>query len=758
MATTGNKNINSPLNMLRNPIYNAIMQVLSAAPSAPVQGLYYFDSALDTPRIWSTSRAAWVPLDATKQSNAIPYSALVNLGAGLLLGNGTAAAASPTGVTVGTGLALSASNVLTATGAGGTVTSVTVTTANGVSATVASQGTTPALTFTLGAITPSSVAATGLVSGSNLSGTNTGDQTNITGNAGTATNIAGGVANNIPYQSSANVTVFVAPVANAVLSTNASGVPIESTTLPPGLLIPGMTGSVNAAISAAGATQATATPIITDMSVVTTVGVGNGIALPTATGGRTLYVENKGTNALTIYPASGAQIDGATANTPIVLAVNGRVDFFASSSTQWYSSANDAINTSALVGTVANAQLANSALTLGTTAVSLGATATTIAGLVSVTSTTFVGALNGNASTSTKWTTPITVNGTNLDGSANITITAANPFALSFGNGFAATTAYTGSAAVSLVLGIPTSVGAGSANAVTANSHSHAVALNNNDVTAGLGYTPINKAGDTFTGPVTLAADPTAALGAATKQYVDGAVQSASAGISAKASVVAVSTSNIATMSGLTTAVDGITLGTVGMRVLLVGQTTASQNGPWVIQSSAWTRPTTDANNELETGALWFVEQGATKGITQWWLNSPAAGTPITPGTTAIGIVQFGAAAVYTAGVNGGLQLAGNAFSALIPAGGGVLADSTGLHIDTTVVARKYVNASVGNGSLTTIVLTHNLNTLAITFSLINNATGDIEDVCCNATSVNTATLTFSVAPTSAAYTAVVVG
>lgn len=36
-----------------------------------------------------------------------------------------------------------------------------------------------------------------------------------------------------------------------------------------------------------------------------------------------------------------------------------------------------------------------------------------------------------------------------------------------------------------------------------------------------LGYTPANKAGDTFTGPVVLNADPSVALGAATKQYVD---------------------------------------------------------------------------------------------------------------------------------------------------------------------------------------------------------------------------------------------
>lgn len=75
---------------------------------------------------------------------------------------------------------------ITASGTG-TVTAVSVTTANGVSGVVANPNTTPAITFTLGAITPSSVAAVGTVTGSNLSGTNTGDQTSVTGNAGTAT-------------------------------------------------------------------------------------------------------------------------------------------------------------------------------------------------------------------------------------------------------------------------------------------------------------------------------------------------------------------------------------------------------------------------------------------------------------------------------------------------------------------------------------------------------------------------------------------
>ena len=61
---------------------------------------------------------------------------------------------------------------------------------------------------------------------------------------------------------------------------------------------------------------------------------------------------------------------------------------------------------------IPNSALTNSSITLGSTAISLGGTATTIAGLTSVTSTTFVGALTGNASTATSATTA--TNATNI--------------------------------------------------------------------------------------------------------------------------------------------------------------------------------------------------------------------------------------------------------------------------------------------------------------------------------------------------------
>jgi hypothetical protein len=54
---------------------------------------------------------------------------------------------------------------------------------------------------------------------------------------------------------------------------------------------------------------------------------------------------------------------------------------------------------------IPNGALTNSSIAIGSTSVSLGGTVTTIAGLTSVTSTTFVGALTGNASTATTATT-----------------------------------------------------------------------------------------------------------------------------------------------------------------------------------------------------------------------------------------------------------------------------------------------------------------------------------------------------------------
>jgi hypothetical protein len=65
-------------------------------------------------------------------------------------------------------------------------------------------------------------------------------------------------------------------------------------------------------------------------------------------------------------------------------------------------SALTALNASNIsTGTLAQARLANASVTLGSTALTLGSTVTTVAGLTSVTSTTFVGALTGAATSAT---------------------------------------------------------------------------------------------------------------------------------------------------------------------------------------------------------------------------------------------------------------------------------------------------------------------------------------------------------------------
>ena len=121
----------------------------------------------------------------------------------------------------------------------GTVTTVSVTTAAGVSGSVANATTTPAITVSLGAITPTSVNAvvfsgastpTLAVTGTTtVSGANTGDQTNISGNAATVTtnaNLTGGVTsvgNAATVITNANLTGGVTSVGNAAtVITNAN--------------------------------------------------------------------------------------------------------------------------------------------------------------------------------------------------------------------------------------------------------------------------------------------------------------------------------------------------------------------------------------------------------------------------------------------------------------------------------------------------------------------------------------------------------
>lgn len=170
----------------------------------------------------------------TLTGGPITGSGTLTLGGTLVVANGGTGTASPS-LVAGSNVTISGSwpnqTINSVAGGTGTVTNVSVTTANGVSGTVTNSTTTPAISLSLGAITPTSVAASGTVSGSNLSGTNTGDQTNISGNAATVTtnaNLTGpitsvGNATSVAAQTGTGSTFVMQ--ASPTLTTPALGTP-----------------------------------------------------------------------------------------------------------------------------------------------------------------------------------------------------------------------------------------------------------------------------------------------------------------------------------------------------------------------------------------------------------------------------------------------------------------------------------------------------------------------------------------------------
>ena len=93
---------------------------------------------------------------------------------------------------------------------------------------------------------------------------------------------------------------------------------------------------VTTGITAAGSTQGTATALTTGFNVVSTVAASTGVVFPTAVAGMRILVINLGANALSVYPASGGAINSIATNGAYSLAVGARLEFIATSTTQWY--------------------------------------------------------------------------------------------------------------------------------------------------------------------------------------------------------------------------------------------------------------------------------------------------------------------------------------------------------------------------------------------------------------------------------------
>jgi hypothetical protein len=290
------------------------------------------------------------------------------------------------------------------------------------------------------------------------------------------------------------------------------------------------------------------------------------------------------------------------------------------------------------------------------------------------------------------------------------------------------------------------------------------------------------------TNKITNLGTPTDGTDAATKAYVDAVSEGLH--IHEAAKVYVGTNITIATDLEAGDIIDGVTLA-AGMRVLVNGQTTQSQNGVYVVAVSGG--PTRaldfDTPNEVKSGDFIFVSSGTSYGNTGWVQTL----APATIGTDAISFTQFSGAGTYLAGA--GLTLSGSTFSvdvtptsgsaSLINTGGAVevkvnttdglevsgsglgINNGTGLTFSAGALVLDTANGygvrklafSVGDGSATSYTVNHALATRDVTVQLFDNASpyaqveADVEH-----TDSNNLTIKFATAPTSDQYRVVVVG
>ena len=399
----------------------------------------------------------------------------------LLIGNTTGNTLTKSTLTAGTGVSITNGNgsiTIAATGTGGTVTNVnpiTVTASgNTFTSTVTNATSTPAIALT---IPLASVAGTtaGLLSKADYDVFNAKQNALISGTNYIAPNaaITGATKTKITYDTKGLVTAGadattadIAPSTDrnyvtdikAVVLSNTSGVNTGDQTI---TLTGDVTGTgtgtftstiANSAVTYAKMQNVTAGKLLGSISASDAspgaVAIGSGLSLS----GGTLTASGTGGTVTNVNPitvnASGNTFTSTVTNATTTPAINltiplasqtgttagllSNTDYATFNAKQGALTAGSGIsiasNTISATGLttsnlsssagILNGQLANSAITLGSTSMSLGSTNTTIAGLTSVTSTGFTGALTGNASTATALATARSIYGNNFDGTA----------------------------------------------------------------------------------------------------------------------------------------------------------------------------------------------------------------------------------------------------------------------------------------------------------------------------------------------------
>lgn len=267
----------------------------------------------------------------------------------------------------------------------------------------------------------------------------------------------------------------------------------------------------------------------------------------------------------------------------------------------------------------------------------------------------------------------------------------------------AATKAYVDGAVATLNSSITTTIGGITSNVVTLRSDVDGLLID----TVKKSYVDANdnarvlKAGDTLTGFLTLHADPTSAMHAVTKQYVDAVTQN----LSIRPAVRLATTENLAytysngssginatltaPSNGVLT-VDGKTV-TLGDRILVRDQTTKIQNGDYVVQqpgdagTPAILRRVTSADESSEIpGSYFTVFDGDTLKNTTWVLVVANPKT-FAIGTDDISVNQFSGPGSLIP--NNGLTLVGNTLSLVSASASRIKIDSNGLDLATTGVS-----------------------------------------------------------------------
>ena len=204
----------------------------------------------------------------------------------------------------------------------------------------------------------------------------------------------------------------------------------------------------------------------------------------------------------------------------------------------------------------------------------------------------------------------------------------------------------------------------------------------------------LKLSGGTLTGALTLNADPTSDLHAATKQYVDALASGLDLKASCRAATAAAlpaytRTGNVitATGNGALAAVDGVTLD-LDDRLLAQDGVADSDNGIYYVSAVGdagnpytLTRATdADTSAEVNAGMFTFIEEGTANADQGFVL---ATNNPITLNTTGLTFTQFSGAGTITAGT--GMTKTGDTLNVI--GGTGITANADDIEVDygTTV-------------------------------------------------------------------------